>query len=226
MAIKYLQNITSENEELNRVQANVAEAFRRVEDRIAESITTINTTIYNAISTTPAIPKSWDFITEHFVTSGSNVATTIAAFSIDNGITMTGGSSLRPSFEPGQYLAFLGRLSPEKGPEFAIRIARDAGQPLRMAAKGVALAAAAHHKAKASGSRNAVFGNEIAAISANAASLAIADHGSRAAVMGAVMAAVAGIPRIPRNRVRPKVRRTLATCPIQRVLPIWQRSKN
>jgi glycosyltransferase involved in cell wall biosynthesis len=42
---------------------------------------------------------------------------------------------LRPCFEPGDYLAFLGRLSPEKGPEAAIRIARDAGLPLRMAAK-------------------------------------------------------------------------------------------
>ena len=42
---------------------------------------------------------------------------------------------LRPSFAPGDYLAFLGRLSPEKGPEAAIRIARGAGMPLRIAAK-------------------------------------------------------------------------------------------
>jgi glycosyltransferase involved in cell wall biosynthesis len=42
---------------------------------------------------------------------------------------------LRPSFEPGNYLAFLGRLSPEKGPEVAINIARAAGMPLRIAAK-------------------------------------------------------------------------------------------
>jgi glycosyltransferase involved in cell wall biosynthesis len=42
---------------------------------------------------------------------------------------------LRPSSEPGRYLAFLGRLSPEKGPAVAIRIARDAGIPLRIAAK-------------------------------------------------------------------------------------------
>jgi glycosyltransferase involved in cell wall biosynthesis len=42
---------------------------------------------------------------------------------------------LRPSFEPGRYLAFLGRLSPEKGPEVAIRIARNAEIPLRIAAK-------------------------------------------------------------------------------------------
>ena len=42
---------------------------------------------------------------------------------------------LKPRFEPGEYLAFLGRLSPDKGPEAAIRIARAVNQPLRMAAK-------------------------------------------------------------------------------------------
>jgi glycosyltransferase involved in cell wall biosynthesis len=43
--------------------------------------------------------------------------------------------SLSPSYERGQYLAFLGRLTPEKGPEVAIRLARATGYPLRMAAK-------------------------------------------------------------------------------------------
>ena len=43
--------------------------------------------------------------------------------------------SLRPSFEEGSYLAFLGRLTAEKGPEAAIRIARASGLPLRIAAK-------------------------------------------------------------------------------------------
>ncbi len=42
---------------------------------------------------------------------------------------------LRPCFESGHYLAFLGRLSPEKGPEAAIHIARNVGMPLRIAAK-------------------------------------------------------------------------------------------
>lgn len=37
--------------------------------------------------------------------------------------------------EPGSYLAFLGRMSPEKGPEAAIEIALRAGIPLKMAAK-------------------------------------------------------------------------------------------
>jgi glycosyltransferase involved in cell wall biosynthesis len=43
--------------------------------------------------------------------------------------------SLKPSYEPGGYLAFLGRLTADKGPEAAIRIARAAGIPLRIAAK-------------------------------------------------------------------------------------------
>ena len=42
---------------------------------------------------------------------------------------------LRPSFEPGSYLAFLGRLTVEKGPEPAMRIARAVGMPLHIAAK-------------------------------------------------------------------------------------------
>jgi glycosyltransferase involved in cell wall biosynthesis len=41
----------------------------------------------------------------------------------------------RPSFEPGSYLAFLGRLTAEKGPEAAMRIAHAAKMPLRIAAK-------------------------------------------------------------------------------------------
>jgi glycosyltransferase involved in cell wall biosynthesis len=44
-------------------------------------------------------------------------------------------NALLPSFVPGSYLVFLGRLSAEKGPECAIRIARGAGMPLRIAAK-------------------------------------------------------------------------------------------
>lgn len=37
--------------------------------------------------------------------------------------------------EPGKYLAFLGRMSPEKRPDRAIEIAKRAGMPLKMAAK-------------------------------------------------------------------------------------------
>ena len=44
-------------------------------------------------------------------------------------------NALRPCFGRGEYLAFLGRLTSEKGPEAAIRIARAAGMPLHIAAK-------------------------------------------------------------------------------------------
>ena len=37
--------------------------------------------------------------------------------------------------KPQEYLAFLGRMSPEKSPDVAIRIAQQLGMPLRMAAK-------------------------------------------------------------------------------------------
>ena len=40
-----------------------------------------------------------------------------------------------PSYDQGSYLAFLGRLTAEKGPEDAIRIAGAVGMPLRIAAK-------------------------------------------------------------------------------------------
>jgi glycosyltransferase involved in cell wall biosynthesis len=36
---------------------------------------------------------------------------------------------------PGKYLAFLGRISPEKGPDLAIDVARKAGIPIKLAAK-------------------------------------------------------------------------------------------
>jgi glycosyltransferase involved in cell wall biosynthesis len=37
--------------------------------------------------------------------------------------------------EPGSYLAFLGRMSPEKGPKQAIEVAKEFNMPLKMAAK-------------------------------------------------------------------------------------------
>jgi len=42
---------------------------------------------------------------------------------------------LEPRFEPGEYLAFLGRISPEKRADRAIEIARRTGLELRIAAK-------------------------------------------------------------------------------------------
>jgi glycosyltransferase involved in cell wall biosynthesis len=41
----------------------------------------------------------------------------------------------QPSSKPGEYLAFLGRISPEKRPDRAIRIAQRAGMKLKIAAK-------------------------------------------------------------------------------------------
>lgn len=41
----------------------------------------------------------------------------------------------RPHYEPGQYLAYLGRISPEKRPDHAIALAKRVGIPLKMAAK-------------------------------------------------------------------------------------------
>src|SRR5581483_3755029 len=43
---------------------------------------------------------------------------------------------LQPNFDPrGGYLAFIGRISPEKRPDLAIAIARNLGIPLKIAAK-------------------------------------------------------------------------------------------
>ena len=42
---------------------------------------------------------------------------------------------LLPGFGGGGYLAFLGRISPEKAPDAAIRIGQKAGMPVRLAAK-------------------------------------------------------------------------------------------
>jgi len=41
----------------------------------------------------------------------------------------------KPVYEKGQYLAFIGRMSPEKRPDLAIEIAKKTGIPLKMAAK-------------------------------------------------------------------------------------------
>ena len=44
-------------------------------------------------------------------------------------------STFEPSYEPGEYLAFLGRMSHDKNPLDAIRIARAAGMPIILAGK-------------------------------------------------------------------------------------------
>jgi glycosyltransferase involved in cell wall biosynthesis len=42
---------------------------------------------------------------------------------------------LKPSYDRGQYVAFLGRISPEKRPDRAIRLAQALGIPIKIAAK-------------------------------------------------------------------------------------------
>ncbi len=44
-------------------------------------------------------------------------------------------NSLKPRFQAGSYLAFLGRLTADKGPATAIHLARAANMPIRIAAK-------------------------------------------------------------------------------------------
>lgn len=43
--------------------------------------------------------------------------------------------ALKPNYKKGEYLAFIGRMSPEKRPDRAIEMAIAAGIPLKMAAK-------------------------------------------------------------------------------------------
>ncbi|HEX4079425.1 MAG TPA: glycosyltransferase family 4 protein [Rhizomicrobium sp.] len=66
------------------------------------------------------------------------------AATVQHGVPM-GNFRFSPSPE-GRYLAFLGRISPEKGPERAIAVARAAGIPLKMAAKVDAADTAYFHR--------------------------------------------------------------------------------
>jgi glycosyltransferase involved in cell wall biosynthesis len=63
----------------------------------------------------------------------SPVANANFAATIHHGLPL---NLMRPNFKPrGGYLAFIGRISPEKQPDRAIAIARNLGIPLRIAAK-------------------------------------------------------------------------------------------
>jgi hypothetical protein len=87
-ATKFLQLVSSANEELNRVQNNVAEAFRLIENRIAVAITTINTNIYNSIVQTinnVAPGAGWDAYETSTVVSYTNVSTQLARWTIPPG---------------------------------------------------------------------------------------------------------------------------------------------
>ena len=63
----------------------------------------------------------------------SPVANASFAATIHHGLPL---NLMQPNFEPrGGYLAFIGRISPEKRPDRAISIARSLGIPLKIAAK-------------------------------------------------------------------------------------------
>lgn len=72
----------------------------------------------------------------HYVSISNNQRTPLPqlnwAATVYHGIDVRSHSF---SEQPGKYLLFVGRISPEKGPERAIAIARKAGIPLKIAAK-------------------------------------------------------------------------------------------
>ena len=113
MTPKFLQIVSSQNEELNRVQANVAEALRQIENRVTTAITTVNTNIYNALNeTTAGTPREWDHVSAHTLVTTSNVLTTIASFQLAEGtvenwfVTI---SSVASDFSPAGDASSFGR---------------------------------------------------------------------------------------------------------------------
>jgi glycosyltransferase involved in cell wall biosynthesis len=94
------------------------------------------TTLHNRLDT-PGLPDAVSrFPTAPFISISNDQRTPLAGANwlgtIYHGLP---ADSLRPSLTAGSYLAFLGRLTAEKGPEAAIRLARAASMPLRIAAK-------------------------------------------------------------------------------------------
>lgn len=65
------------------------------------------------------------------------------AATVYNGVAV---DDVVPCYAPGRYLAFLGRISPEKGLDQAVEVARRAGLPLKVAAR-LPQSAAAHPEA-------------------------------------------------------------------------------
>lgn len=80
--------------------------------------------VYDAFPTVPLISIS--YAQKDYLPDANWVGTVYNAVQLDT-------YDLRP--EPGKYLAFLGRFSPEKGPDLAIDLAIRAGLPLKLAAK-------------------------------------------------------------------------------------------
>lgn len=80
--------------------------------------------VYDAFPTVPLVSISYS--QKEYLPDAHWVGTVYNAVPVDR-------YDLRP--EPGSYLAFLGRFSPEKGPDLAIDLAIRTGLPLKLAAK-------------------------------------------------------------------------------------------
>ena len=94
------------------------------------------TTLHNRLDTPGLADAIGRFPAARFISISNDQRTPLAGANwlgtIYHGLP---ADSLRPSLSAGSYLAFLGRLTPDKGPETAIRLARAVQMPLRVAAK-------------------------------------------------------------------------------------------
>ena len=103
-------------------------------DRMVQ--TPMVTTIHGKLSGPDAHAAFGGFADSHFVTISDAQREPLPYLryirTIHHGLDLT---HLRFHPEPGKYLAFLGRIGPDKRPEWAIEIAKKAGIPLKIAAK-------------------------------------------------------------------------------------------
>jgi len=106
--------------------------FPMFEQQAARTVTTLHGRL--DLKDLPAVYRHWP---EYGLVSISNHQRSPLPFAswlatVPHGVP---GSLLRYCAQPQGYLAFLGRISPEKRPDVAIRIAQRAGLPLKIAAK-------------------------------------------------------------------------------------------
>src|SRR5438093_569927 len=95
-------------------------------------------TLHGRLDLPYLVPLFRDFPDVPLVSISNGQRAPLAAFNLNWAGTVYHGMPL-DGFpfvaQPGEYLAFLGRLSPEKQPDVAIEVAKRAGMPLRIAAK-------------------------------------------------------------------------------------------
>ena len=106
--------------------------FPMFEDMAARTLTTLHGRL--DIKDLPELYRRWPKFPLVSISDSQRVALPFAnwAGTVYHGLPET---LYRFSPEPGGYLAFLGRISPEKGPDRAIAIAKRLGMPLKIAAK-------------------------------------------------------------------------------------------